>query len=79
MPSEATVRYWVKHNHEGCAAAFEAARAAQAHRLAEELLALCDESPPLLTDGRIDPAWVALQKLRIDTRKWTASRILPKE
>jgi hypothetical protein len=79
MPSESTVRSWVRTNHEGCAAAFEAARAAQAHRLVDEILTFCDEQPAELENGRIDPAWVALQKLRIDTRKWTASRILPRE
>jgi hypothetical protein len=47
--------------------------------LAEELIALCDESPPVLADGRVDQGWVTWQKLRIDTRKWNASRILPKE
>ena len=79
LPSEAVVRYWVKNDHEGCAAGFEAARAVQAHRFAEELIALCDEAPPLLEDGRVDQGWVTWQKIRIDTRKWTASRILPKE
>ena len=49
------------------------------HRLAEELVALCDKKPPLLEDGRVDQGWVTWQKLRIDTRKWNASRILPKE
>jgi hypothetical protein len=32
-----------------------------------------------LEDGRVDQGWVTWQKMRIDTRKWTASRILPKE
>ena len=40
---------------------------------------LCDKKPPLLEDGRVDQGWVTWQKLRIDTRKWNASRILPKE
>ena len=79
MPGEAAVRYWVSQDHEGCAAGFEAARAVQAHRFAEELIALCDEVPPMLEDGRVDQGWVTWQKMRIDTRKWTASRILPKE
>jgi hypothetical protein len=79
MPSEAAVRYWVSQDHEGCKAGFEAAREVQAHRFAEELVALCDEQPPLLPDGRVDQGWVTWQKMRIDTRKWTASRILPKE
>ena len=79
MPSEAAVRYWVSQDVEGCKTGFEAARAVQAHRFAEELIALCDEVPPVLEDGRVDQGWVTWQKVRIDTRKWTASRILPKE
>jgi hypothetical protein len=79
MPAEATVRYWVSKDIDGCALAFQAAREVRAHRLAEELIALCDEVPPVLEDGRVDQGWVTWQKLRIDTRKWNASRILPKE
>jgi hypothetical protein len=64
MPSEAAVRYWVSQDHEGCKAGFEAAREVQAHRFAEELVALCDEQPPLLPDGRVDQGWVTWQKMR---------------
>ena len=46
MPSEAAVRYSVSQDREGCKAGFEAAREVQAHRFAEELVALCDEKPP---------------------------------
>jgi hypothetical protein len=79
MPGEATVRYWVSKDIDGCALAFQAAREVQAHRLAEEIIALADESPPVLEDGRVDQGWVTWQKMRIDSRKWKASRILPKE
>ena len=40
MPAEATVRYWVSKDIDGCALAFQAAREVRAHRLAEELVAL---------------------------------------
>ena len=51
----------------------------QAHRFAQELIALCVESPHLLEDGGKDQGWVTWQEMRIDTRKWTASRTLTKE
>ena len=28
--------------------------------------------------GKIDPAWVALQRLKIDSKKWELSKMLPK-
>ena len=79
MPDERAVRLWVRADKDGCAELFLRARELQAHRLADELLELADEAPPALPDGRVDQGWVTWQKMRIDTRKWTASRILPKE
>ena len=38
-----------------------------------------DAEPERDEKGKIDPAWVALQKLRIDTRKWTLARKAPKK
>ena len=29
--------------------------------------------------GRIDPAWVNLQRLKIDTKKWELSKMMPKK
>lgn len=29
--------------------------------------------------GKIDPAWVALQRLKIDSKKWELSKMLPKK
>lgn len=29
--------------------------------------------------GRIDPAWVQLQRLKIDAKKWELSKLLPKK
>lgn len=39
------------------------------------------DPPPSAIDanGRIDPAWVNLQRLRIDTRKWSLSKRQPKK
>lgn len=29
--------------------------------------------------GRIDPAWVSLQRLKIDAKKWELSKLMPKK
>lgn len=43
------------------------------------LTELCDIDPERDDKGRIDPAWVAHQKLKIDVRKWTLARKAPKK
>ena len=40
---------------------------------------IADEQPPNDQNGRTDAAWIAWQKLRIDTRKWTLARKAPKK
>jgi hypothetical protein len=79
MPDERAVRLWVKADKDGCAEPFQRARELQAHRLADELMELADEAPPLLPDGRVDQGWVTWQKNRIDLRKWHLAKVLPKE
>ena len=79
MPDERAVRLWVKADKDGCAEPFQRARELQAHRLADELLELADEAPPLLPDGRVDQGWVTWQKNRIDLRKWHLAKMLPTE
>lgn len=38
------------------------------------------EEPPIdPTTGRIDPAWVNLQRLKIDAKKWELSKMFPRK
>jgi uncharacterized protein (DUF1684 family) len=55
---------------------------------ADGVIAIADEKPEYVTTideetgrttTRIDPAWVNLQRLRIDVRKWIAARLYPKK
>jgi len=39
---------------------------------------LTTETPDYAPDGKIDPGWVAYQRLKIDTAKWQLSKELPK-
>lgn len=46
---------------------------------ADQIAEICDGTPERSDDGCIDPAWVNLQKLRIDSRKWIAAKLKPKK
>ena len=60
------------------AAAYRAAQQDRGDRLAEELLELCDAEMPEGLDGPGRHAWVALLRVKIDTRKWVAARLHPR-
>lgn len=71
-------------DHPNFANMYDAAKRAQADLLAEDILAISDDS---LHDVMINPAtgnetmnseYVARSRLRIDTRKWIACKLLPK-
>jgi hypothetical protein len=67
MPAKSTVTGWVLADHEGFAAQYARAREAQAEHYAEEIVQIAD------TEGDSAKA-----RNRIDARKWTASKLLPK-
>jgi len=46
--------------------------------LAEEIISIADEPLPEGLQGRDAAAWAQVQKLRIDARKWTSSRLRPR-
>ena len=46
--------------------------------LAEEIVAIADTPIPEGLDGRGASAWVQLQRLRLDARRWTAARLRPR-
>jgi hypothetical protein len=64
------------------------AREEQADTLADEIIAIADESPEIneirdkhgdVVDVKIDSGYVAYQKQRIEARKWTAMKLKPKK
>ena len=59
------------------------AREEQADTLADEILAIADETPDSVTDekgiSRTDSGWVTWQRNRVDARKWVASKLKPKK
>jgi hypothetical protein len=83
MPPESTVRGWAIDDREGFAAKYARARQSQALRWAEEILAIADDGTNDVTvdeDGnpRTDHDAIQRSRLRVDTRKWLLSKVLPK-
>ena len=58
--------------------AYQQAVEDRADRLAEELIELADTPMPKGLDGPGRSAWVQQMRLRVDVRKWAASKLKPK-
>lgn len=83
MPDTVTVYRWIGANPE-FRKQYEIAREDQADSLADEITDIADDSSAdTLTDEmgreRCDKEWVARSKLRVDARKWVASKLKPKK
>lgn len=88
MPHVATVYRWLSANYE-FQRLYEQARLDQADTLASEILEIADEPPEVLLESakdetdkviaRVDSAAVHHQRLRVEARKWVASKLKPKK
>lgn len=87
MPSEFCVYQWVNIDREGFAKKYAEARRAQAEKLADELLDIADDGTNdyverARQDGStevvFDGEHYQRSRLRVDTRKWYLSKVLPK-
>jgi hypothetical protein len=83
MPSEVTVRNWAHRDHEGFSAKYTDARARGYLRLADEIIEISDDAANDVIvgeDGReiVQHEIVARARLRVDSRKWMLSKMLPK-
>lgn len=58
---------------------YEEAVEIRADHLAESLIDISEETPPEGLDGPQLSAWINQMKIRIDTRKWTAAKLRPKQ
>jgi hypothetical protein len=85
MPSYQAVLKW-RSNVEGFDERYALARQAQAHALVDELIEIADDSRNdwMERNDPENPGWIAnvehiqRTRVRLDTRKWLASKILPK-
>jgi hypothetical protein len=87
MPSEVSVRRWSLDAKHPFSAQFARAREVGYLRMAEELLEICDdgtndyverEGKDGSTYSAVDHEHISRSKLRVDTRKWVLSKMLPK-
>jgi hypothetical protein len=84
MPDIKTVYLWMAQN-EIFLHQYTKAREDQADTLADEILAIAEESPMMTIandDGvsqRLDPTGINRNRLRVDARKWVASKLKPKK
>ena len=86
MPHISTVFRWMEAN-EGFRERYARAREAQAHNMADELLEIADDArndwmDRAKEDGTVDTVLnsehVQRSRLRVDSRKWLLSKMLPK-
>lgn len=76
-----TIRHWIGNNKE-FSAMYARAKEDQADFLAEQILGIADDSSNDTIEGEYGPMenkeWVNRSKLRVDARKWIASKLKPK-
>lgn len=79
LPGLTTVYRWLESDA-SFRDKYARAREEQADTLADEIVRIADEAPPPDGEtGKIDSAWVAWQRNRVEARKWTASKLKPKK
>lgn len=76
-PSYAWAKLQLRQDH-NLKLAYQQAVEDRADRMAEELMELADTPMPEGLDGPSKSAWVQQMRLRIDVRKWAASKLKPK-
>ena len=76
-PSLVTVFSWMRTS-EQFLNNYTRAREEQAETFADEIKEISDAEIPVGIDGKIDAAAVNQARLRIDARKWIASKLKPK-
>jgi hypothetical protein len=84
MPCESAVRAWALNPEHDIYAKYTRARELQAERMADEIIEIADErtgDKRTLRDGSevIDNEAIQRSRLRVDTRKWYLSKVLPKK
>ena len=84
LPDKVTINRW-RHRVPDFRTQYAQAKIEQADLLAEEILEIADDDSkdvkinPETGDEYLNTEFVARSRLRIDTRKWLASKLLPKQ
>jgi hypothetical protein len=77
-PHPSTVLDWTEKYPDTLGQQYAHARETGYRLLADKILEIADEPIPSTESGALDNGAVAHQRLRIDTRKWMLSKMLPK-
>ena len=87
IPDESTVRFWALDDREGFATQYARAREVQFLAIADELLEIADDgsndwmqrtSKDKSGGWELNGEHIQRSRVRIDTRKWILSKMLPK-
>jgi len=87
MPAKSTVCLWVLDDREGFAEQYDVSRRLQAQLMADEIIDIADESTNdyMVRQSKsgeeyetANPEVIGRSRLRVDTRKWYLSKVLPK-
>jgi hypothetical protein len=83
MPAKSTVFKWLSEER-AFSDQYARAREAQADTMADEILEIADETAfdSIESEGgglKPDSEWIARSRLRVDARKWLASKMAPKK
>lgn len=82
MPCMVTIFRWFRIYPEFCNN-YARAKEESAEFHADGIVDICDTDPQVVVDqsgvARVDAGWVQWNKVRIDTRKWVASKLKPKK
>lgn len=83
MPARSSVHKWLIE-HEDFADQYARAREVMLESMAEEILDIADDtSGDTVKDEygkeRADTEWISRSRLRVDSRKWLLSKLLPKK
>lgn len=87
MPSRKTVHEWIRNNHDEFGDRYARARELQADHFAEEIITIADDSSEdvkvITVRGEerevTDQEVIGRARLRVDARKWLASKLAPKK
>ena len=86
MPPESTVRLWAMDDRQGFAAQYTRAREIGYHAMADDIVEISDDGTNdwMERNGEDNVGWqtngeaLGRSRLRVDTRKWMLSKVLPK-
>jgi hypothetical protein len=82
LPEPRPSLWWCKmsvRNDPGIADRYRAAMELRADALSDEISAIADEPIPPGISGSDASAWVQHQRLRVDAKKWIASKLFPRQ